>query len=551
MCKFNLYHPVAKKSLVTMALALLTSLSARADTYDARNIESSDLLTGIYSITVEQTGMTPVIRVKSDGKSYTAVQPGQKIVWSAKTRGVCRSLRKIREYRWWLNDNTQTNPNSYYSSHKQLAKKDWITSKHSDDKYSANGDLSVPVSAKIGNAAIKACNDYLQKEKNQGKSVQSILAQDKTLYSTNNDKPVLAGVVYMQCNEDSGMNTMLGHAWQNVRINYVCEGFDFPKPGMNATAGLGEIAAPFMLEEPKINVTPAQYSGKCPVDIKVDGTLKANKGQVDVQYRWEHNGAMGPVAIVSLNTSGWKSVNTTLANIGANEPGNPGKQIAMPKPAKNKLQIKAQPDNVHSGYITLKVLPAGENNWAKAKTSDKGFYNITCKEPLVAGNAKLTLPPAAPQPDPQAEPQQQTDLTHGSSITIGNATGQWGSMINVDASAMPGRQRGDRCELRVAYAIENNGQGDAGNFVSKLFENNENLLQSATPQLGAGQQKKNSGLIYLANGTHVIGVSVDDQQQVTESNESNNKNRITVEVSNCGDETTRRTGRNERQMPLR
>jgi subtilase family serine protease len=43
-----------------------------------------------------------------------------------------------------------------------------------------------------------------------------------------------------------------------------------------------------------------------------------------------------------------------------------------------------------------------------------------------------------------------------------------------------------------------------------------------------------SGLIYLGNGTHLLGLSVDDQQQVGESNESNNKARVTVEVRNCG-----------------
>jgi hypothetical protein len=303
-----------------------------------------------------------------------------------------------------------------------------------------------------------------------------------------------------------------------------------------------------MLEEPKINVTPAQYSGNCPVDIQVEGTLKANKGQEDVQYRWAHNGALGPVAIATLNTSGWKSVNTVIANIGADMSGNPGNKIAMPKPAKNNLQINAQGDNAHSGYVELKVLPAGENNWTKAKTSAKGFYKISCKEPLVAGNAKLALPPGTPNPQPDPQQPASPDLTHGPSIMIGHSTGQWGGMMNVDASVMSGRQRGDRCELRVAYDVKNIGSGNADNFVSKLFENNEGLLQSATPQLAAGQQKKNSGLIYLANGTHIIGVSVDDQEQVAESDESNNKARITVEVSNCGDTTIEQTSR---PRPLR
>lgn len=528
---------VAKKSM--LAITLLTSISVMANTYDSHNVESSDLLTGVYSITVDQTGMTPVIRVKSDGEKYTAVQPGQSIVWKANTRGVCRSLRKIREYRWWLNDNTQANPHAYYSHHKQVAKKDWITSKHSDDKYTANGDLSTPVSAKLANAAIKACNDYLQAEKGKGKSPQSILSEDKTLYSQDNDKPLLAGVVYMQCNADSGMDTMLGHAWQNIRINYVCEGFDAPKPGGGSSANVGKIAAPFVLEEPKINVTPAEYNGNCPVDVQVEGTLKANQGQTEVQYRWAHNGALGPVATTKLNTSGWKTVNTVIANVGANQSDNPGDKIATPKPTKNKLQIKAQADNLQTGYVELKALPLGENNWDKAKTSAKGTYKINCKQPIIAGNAKLALPSDS---DPQ---ELKPDLTPGVNITVGNITGQWGGVINVDASIMSGRQRGDRCELRVVYDVKNIGQGNADKFVSKLFEDNDSLLQSTTQQLASGQQTKNSGVIYLANGSHLIGVSIDDQGQISESDEGNNKNRITVNVSYCGGESSGRAERNQ------
>lgn len=517
---------------VWFVVLLASAQSASAGTYEARNIEANDLLTGIYSITVAQAGMTPVIRVQSDGEKFTSVEPGQTIIWKANTRGVCRSLRKIREYRWWLNDNAQANPNSYYSKHAPLTTKNWITSKHSDDKYTADGELSVPVNNKLANAAVAACNDYLQAEKSQGKSIQDILGQDKTLYSEENDKPLLAGVVYMQCNEDSGMNTMLGHAWQNVRINYLCEASETPKPGAGSSAKTQKIALPFMLEEPKIKLTPAHHSGTCPVDVQVEGTLKANQGQKDVQYRWVHNGAAGPAQTVVLNTSGWRTVNTILNNMGIEtSAGNPSKTLAakVPKSPGAGLQIKALPDNVHTGYVELKVLPAGDSNWDMAKTSVKARYQITCKTPVVNGADKL-LPPGKPKP-----PQQMSDLSYASTIMIGNAVGQWGGSINVNAAAIPGAMRADRCALRVAYDVTNLGAGDAGGFVSRLFENDDTLLQSGLPQLEASQHKKLSGLIYLNNGTHLVGLSVDDQIQVSETSESNNKARITVHVSHCGE----------------
>ncbi len=507
-----------------ITLVIMITGHAGAGAYDPDNVGPDDLITGVYSITLEQTGAIPSIRVRSDGKTYTAVQPGQYIVWQAKSRGVCRSLRKIRKYSWWLNDNTQVKPISYYSHHKRLIEKHWITSKSKVDKYSAAGSLSLPVTTVLANAAVSSCNAYLNGELEKGTPLEKILAQDHTIHSLGIEDPKLSGVVFMQCSEDQGLNTMLAHAWQHVRINYICEAFDFPKPKPAATQAL---AMPFLLEQPLIKLVPDKYSGPCPVDIQVEGTIKANQGQQEVQYRWSHDGAMGPVASAMLNTSGWQTVKTVLKDIGK-EKAEPGKTVTLPyqsKQAGHDIQMKAQPDNVHTGFLELKALPKGETDWNKARTSEKASYIITCRKPLQ---------PAARLATPLPKPVNKSDLTHGPTLTLANATGPWGSVLAVDAGPFNSRKRGDRCELRMAYDVLNTGQLDVGSFLNRLFKSNETLHQQSFSALKAGAQQKVSGVIYLNDGTHILGVSIDDQNQVDETNEGNNKNRITVIIRNCG-----------------
>ena len=374
----------------------------------------------------------------------------------------------------------------------------------------------MPVGAKLANAARQACNAHLQAELDKGRSLQQVLGQERRLPAT--DKPLMAGVVFLQC---GGLDGDGAHAWQHVKVETLCEGYDFPavapKPqGM-------ELAAAFALETPKLKVEPTPYSGACPVTLSAEGTLKGNQGQKQVQYRWAHNGGLGPVYTTTLNSSGWRSVSTPLKDIG--KAGGAQDQLTLPKPQapQGGLQIKGHADNVHSGQVELKVLAVGEQDWSKAKSA-VAAYQVTCK--AAPKPAPDTL--AAPQPRPA-----QIDLSYAPGLTIGSTSGQWGGTLQVDAS-QSGRQREGRCELRLVYDVMNLGQAAAGAFVSRLREDQALLHHAALSGLVGGAQHKVSGLIYLGNGTHLLGLSVDDQQQIGESNESNNKARVTVEVRNCG-----------------
>lgn len=513
-----------KSIIQTLPLCgLAFSSLAFATDYTARNVEKSDLISGVYSITVKQTGTTPTVRVVSDGKKYTAIAPNQSIQWQASSRGVCRSLRKIRQYTWWINDNTKVGPNSFHQHHVKLKDKKWITSKHSDDKYESAGSIVMPVNTALANAAVASCNAKLNAEANGENAVKAFLSKDHTIYSSNND-PKLAGVVYMRCSGNNGMNTKHAHAWQNIRVNYKCEGFDFPKP---KPAGMTKFKAPFALENPKVAVTPTPYNGSCPVDLNVNATIKANEGQTKVKYRWSHNNGMGPVATTTLNTNGWKSVNTVLKDIGKPK-GQGGKQLNFNnnqgQQQPNQFQLKANAGI--NGIIKLLVLPESENNWAKAKVGSAN-YTVNCK---TASKGKIVMP----------APTKKADLVPGPTLTIHNATANWGSVLNVDASNAQGAKRGDRCRLRFAYSVKNQGQGNAGQFFSRLFEGNTQHNQSPIPKLDTGESKTVSGHIFLNDGQHVIGVFVDNKKDINESNELNNMARITVNVKNCDNDSADR-----------
>jgi hypothetical protein len=508
-----------QRNLSPLFLGMLLACSANAsaeDTYAPDNVTPSTMLSGIKRIEVKQTGPVPVIRVQSDGTSYTTVKPGQQVVWQASSQVECRGVRKIDRLVWWLNDNTQMGPRSYHTAHKRLAEKAWITSKSKNNSNSASGSLSVPVGAKLANAARQVCNSYLKAEQGKGRDLKQILAQDKRLAAT--DKPLMAGVVFLQC---GGLDGDGAHAWQHVKIETICEGYDFPAVAPKPLDL--DLAAAFALEQPKVKVEPTPYSGTCPVTLKAEGTLKANKGQQQVQYRWAHNGGLGPVYTTTLNTGGWRTVSTQLKDIG--KLAGPGAKLALPNQPKANpgLQLKGHADNVHSGQVELKVLAAGEKDWSKAKSA-AAAYQVTCKQAPKPAPDTFT----APSPTPA-----QIDLSYAPKLTIGTATGQWGGSLQVDAS-QSGRHRDGRCELRLVYDVVNLGKAAAGSFASRLRRDQDLLHNAALPGLPGTAQHKVSGLIYLGNGTHLLGLSVDDQQQVGESNESNNKARVTVEVRNCG-----------------
>lgn len=513
------------KPVHALAASLLLAAGVAQANYSPDNVESSDLLTGIYSITVKQTGTTPVIRVQSDGAKYTQVKPGQSIVWQASSRGVCRVKRKIRKFHWWLNDNTQVKPISYYQHHKILTRKDWINSKSSQDKYEAAGQLSLPVTQKIANEAVKACNSYLTAEKQKGQSIAAVLAKDKTLADFDSAQPLLGGVVYLQCSENNGMNTMLGHAWQNVRLDVICEASPI-KPAAKPAA-MPDLAAKFMLQNPLLKVAPANYKGECPVDIEAEGTLKAS-GAGKVQYRWSHNGGMGPVGVAQLNSNGWKTVSTTFKDIGKSLPQGTltlSSKLAQKQGPMNPNSIKAHADHVHTGSVQLLSLPMDEQNWSKARQSPQVGYKVECV--------------SAFKPPVIATPILKADLLPGPTLSIANATAPWGSTLAVDASPFQAGKRGDQCPLRMTYDVLNEGTAEASVSQARLFTGSSSLHTQVLAKLSPNAQAKVADTIYLSDGRHTVGVKVDNQDQVSESSETNNMQRITVMVRGCSSVTPR------------
>lgn len=87
-----------------------------------------------------------------------------------------------------------------------------------------------------------------------------------------------------------------------------------------------------------------------------------------------------------------------------------------------------------------------------------------------------------------------------------------------------GRERG------LVYDKLSPGKTVASGLFSRAHEGQQLLYQLAPAGLGGGASQR----VSEGNGTHLLDLSVDDQQQVGESNESNNKARVTVAVRNRG-----------------
>ena len=264
-------------------------------------------------------------------------------------------------------------------------------------------------------------------------------------------------------------------------------------------------------------VTPEQYKGECPVDIEVEGTLSVSAA-VKVQYRWSHNGGMGPVGVAQLNSHGGKTVSTRFKDIGKTLPA--GTLLLSSKPAAKAGPVnQAQSESLHTGSVQLLSLPMDQQNWSKAYKSMQMGYKLDCDS-----HAKAAI---------SATPVLRADLLPGPMFTLANATAPWGSALAVDASAFQAGKRGDQCSLPITYEVHNEGVAEAGASQARLFTGSNSLYSQSLGNLAPGTKAKVAGTLYLSDGRHMIGVKVDSQDQVSESSETNNLQGITVMVRGC------------------
>ena len=138
----------------------------------------------------------------------------------------------------------------------------------------------------------------------------------------------------------------------------------------------------------------------------------------------------------------------------------------------------------------------------------------------------------------QAQPQvahQLPDITAEPALTIGGQRASWGRTVTV-AAADAQRSANGVCSFPVSYAVRNAGGPVPGPFSSTLAGSLAPTPTTRTwPALGQKAIVNQSDTVGLKPGRNILTLTLDQRNQVKESNENNNVFRLTVTLTGeCG-----------------
>lgn len=128
-----------------------------------------------------------------------------------------------------------------------------------------------------------------------------------------------------------------------------------------------------------------------------------------------------------------------------------------------------------------------------------------------------------------------SDITSKDTISIGGKSSAWSGSITLDENDAF-LVSGGLCAFRVSYDIVNNGQlATSPPFWNRTRASGDVVTQQSNLELAAGEERNILTDAYIPAGTHTVELSLDDDAQVTESDETNNKFSLTVTVGGaCG-----------------
>jgi len=225
---------------------------------------------------------------------------------------------------------------------------------------------------------------------------------------------------------------------------------------------------------------PANYSGPCPGTIKFSGKIVA-KGKGEVKYQFfRSDGATGPVMSVVFDGPGSKEISTTWTLGGAGLP-------------------------TYTGWEAVRVLSPNSIE------SNRANFTLTCSNSGASPNG------------------QQPDITGKHGIRIGNKSARWGGTITLTKKDAALESNG-RYAFNVTYDMINSGNvPTAPSFANRMRDDGGTAVtQQSGLTLNAHESKQINTQAYLAEGTHVYKLSMDDDGVVAESNEGNNTMTITI-----------------------
>jgi len=148
---------------------------------------------------------------------------------------------------------------------------------------------------------------------------------------------------------------------------------------------------------------------------------------------------------------------------------------------------------------------------------------------------------AAPEPNPFTprlnaafafSPFAMPDINAPNGIIIAGHSAPWGGAITLSA-ADAFLVSGGTCAFNISYDLKNSGMAPtAPPFKNRLRRDSTVVSIQSNLSLAAGETRTIATQAYLTSGNHILGLFMDNDFQVAESNEGNNIRRIKIKV-NC------------------
>ena len=129
-------------------------------------------------------------------------------------------------------------------------------------------------------------------------------------------------------------------------------------------------------------------------------------------------------------------------------------------------------------------------------------------------------------------PPAMPDINAPTGITIAGHSAPWGGLITLSASDAF-LVSGGTCAFNISYDLKNSGMAPtAPPFKNRLRRDSTVVSIQSNLSLAAGETRNIATQAYLTSGNHILGLFMDNDFVVAESNEGNNIRRIKIKV-NC------------------
>ncbi len=238
---------------------------------------------------------------------------------------------------------------------------------------------------------------------------------------------------------------------------------------------------------------------------------------------WDGELALSPsdAAVVSGGLCTF-DIEYDMANVG-NRPAEPAfwnrlrsgadvisQQSGLTLAAAETRTIRTQ-GNLAPGSHSMSLTLDDENNVAESDEANNGF-----------GFTVVLTGPCGDLPD----------VTALGEVTFGDKTAPWGGTLTLDDSDAINIAPGTgRCVFRMSYDIRNPGPvATSPPFWNRTRAGSEVITQQSNLELAAGEERNILTDPYISAGTHTVELSLDDDAEVTESDETNNRFSLTVTV---------------------